>query len=267
MDRPEAPTVANPWQALRRFTRARIALGRAGTSLPTAPHLEFQLAHARARDAVHHPLAIEPLRMALAQRGREVIVLRSAAGDRLVYLQRPDRGRRLDPESRSSLEERAGRSKEGFDAAFVVADGLSAFAIEANALPFVDAMLAKLDLERWRIAPVVIVEQGRVAVGDEVGEILGAGMVAILIGERPGLSSPDSMGIYLTYNPRIGTTDAQRNCISNIRREGMSCELAAHKLNYLMREARRRRLTGVGLKDESEAPGAIAAGRNFLIEG
>jgi len=267
MDRPEAPTVANPWQALRRFTRARIALGRAGTSLPTAPHLEFQLAHARARDAVHHPLAIEPLRMALAQRGREVIVLRSAAGDRLVYLQRPDRGRRLDPESRSSLEERAGRSKEGFDAAFVVADGLSAFAIEANALPFVDAMLAKLDLERWRIAPVVIVEQGRVAVGDEVGEILGAGMVAILIGERPGLSSPDSMGIYLTYNPRIGTTDAQRNCISNIRREGMSCELAAHKLNYLMTEARRRRLTGVGLKDESEAPGAIAAGRNFLIEG
>ena len=267
MDKPESPTVANPWQALRRFTRARIALGRAGTSLPTAPHLEFQLAHARARDAVHHPLAIEPLRMALAQRGREVIVLRSAAGDRLVYLQRPDRGRRLDPESRSNLEERAGRSKEGFDAAFVVADGLSAFAIEANALPFVDAMLAKLDLERWRIAPVVIVEQGRVAVGDEVGEILGAGMVAILIGERPGLSSPDSMGIYLTYNPRIGTTDAQRNCISNIRREGMSCELAAHKLNYLMTEARRRRLTGVGLKDESEAPGAIAAGRNFLIEG
>ena len=266
MDRPEAPTVANPWQALRRFTRARIALGRAGTSLPTAPHLEFQLAHARARDAVHHPLAIEPLRMALAQRGREVIVLRSAAGDRLVYLQRPDRGRRLDPESRSSLEERAGRSKEGFDAAFVVADGLSAFAIEANALPFVDAMLAKLDLERWRIAPVVIVEQGRVAVGDEVGEILGAGLVAILIGERPGLSSPDSMGVYLTYNPRVGTTDAQRNCISNIRREGLSCELAAHKLYYLMSEARRRGLTGVALKDESEAP-AIAAGKNFLIEG
>jgi len=264
MDKPEAPTVANPWQALRQLTAARIALGRAGTSLPTRPHLEFQLAHARARDAVHHPLAVEPLRKALEQRGREVIALHSAAGDRLIYLQRPDQGRRLDPESRARLEQRSGGSKQGFDAAFVVADGLSAFAIEENAVPFLDAALAKL--EGWRIAPVTIVEQGRVAVGDEVGEILGAGMVAILIGERPGLSSPDSMGVYLTYNPRVGTTDAQRNCISNIRREGLSCELAAHKLYYLMSEARRRGLTGVALKDESEAP-AIAAGKNFLIEG
>jgi ethanolamine ammonia-lyase small subunit len=266
MDWSKAPTVANPWENLRRFTRARIALGRAGTSLPTEPHLEFQLAHARARDAVHHPLAIEPLRAALVQRGREVIALRSAAGDRMIYLQRPDQGRRLDHDSRHRLEERVSRSKEGFDAAFVVADGLSAFAIEENAVPFLDAMLAKLDLAGWRIAPMVIVEQGRVAVGDEVGEVLGAGMMAILIGERPGLSSPDSMGIYLTYNPRVGTTDAQRNCISNIRREGMSCELAARKLHYLMSEARRRKLTGVNLKDESGAPGAIAAGRNFLIE-
>ncbi len=266
MDRPKAPTVSNPWESLRRFTRARIALGRAGTSLPTGPHLEFQLAHARARDAVHHPLALEPLRAALEQRGREVIALRSAAGDRLIYLQRPDQGRRLDPESRARLEERAGRSKEGFDAAFVIADGLSAFAIEENALPLLDAMLAKLDRGEWRIAPVSIVEQGRVAVGDEVGEVLHAGVVAILIGERPGLSSPDSMGIYLTYHPRVGTADAERNCISNIRREGMSCELAAHKLHYLMTEARRRKLTGVKLKDESEAPRAIAAGRNFLIE-
>jgi ethanolamine ammonia-lyase small subunit len=215
---------------------------------------------------VHHPLAIEPLRKALVQRGREVIALRSAAGDRLIYLQRPDQGRRLDPESRARLEERAGRSKEGFDAAFVIADGLSAFAIEENALPLLDAMLAKLDRGEWRIAPVTIVEQGRVAVGDEVGEVLHAGVVAILIGERPGLSSPDSMGVYLTYHPRVGTADAERNCISNIRREGMSCELAAHKLHYLMSEARRRKLTGVKLKDESEAPRAIAAGKNFLTE-
>src|SRR5258706_328510 len=155
MGRPKAPVVANPWQTLRRLTRARIALGRAGTSLPTAPHLEFQLAHARARDAVHHLLAVEPLRMALAQRGHEVIALRSAAGDRLIYLQRPDQGRRLDPESRSKLE-KLSRAKQGFDAALVVADGLSAFAIEENAVPFLDAMLAKL--EGWRIAPLVIVE-------------------------------------------------------------------------------------------------------------
>ena len=262
----KGPIIANPWQVLRRFTRARIALGRAGTSLPTQPHLEFQLAHARARDAVHHPLAVEPLRKALVQRGHEVIALRSAAGDRPIYLQRPDQGRRLDRESRSMLEERAGRSKQGFDAVFVIADGLSAFAVEENAVPFLDAMIAKLDPEGWRIAPMAIVEQGRVAVGDEVGEVLNAGMVAILIGERPGLSSPDSMGIYLTYHPRVGTADAQRNCISNIRREGMSRELAAHKLHYLMSEARRRKLTGVKLKDESEAPRAIAAGKNFLIE-
>jgi len=264
METPKAPTVANPWQALRRFTRARIALGRAGTSLPTGPHLEFQLAHARARDAVHHALAIEPLRKALEQRGHEVIALRSAAGDRLIYLQRPDQGRRLEDDSRRRLEERAGQSKSGFDTAFVIADGLSAFAIEENAVPLLDAVLGKL--EGWRIAPIAIVEQGRVAVGDEVGQVLGAGIVAILIGERPGLSSPDSMGIYLTYNPRVGTTDAHRNCISNIRREGMSHELAAHKLHYLMSEARRRKLTGVNLKDESEAPRAIAAGKNFLIE-
>lgn len=266
MDRPKAPTVANPWQTLRQLTRARIALGRAGMSLPTQPHLEFQLAHARARDAVHHPLAIEPLRAALEQRGHEVIALRSAAGDRHIYLQRPDQGRQLDRDSHRRLEERASRSKSAFDAAFIIADGLSAFAIEENAVPFLDAVLGKLDREGWRIAPMVIVEQGRVAVGDEVGQILGAGMVAILIGERPGLSSPDSMGIYLTYNPRVGTTDAQRNCISNIRREGMSYELAAHKLHYLMSEARRRKLTGVNLKDESEAPRAIAAKKNFLIE-
>ncbi len=234
--------------------------------MPTGPHLEFQLAHARARDAVHHPLALEPLRKALVQRGRELIALHSAAGDRLIYLQRPDQGRRLDPESRARLEERAGRSKEGFDAAFVIADGLSASAIEENALPFLDAALGKLDHEGWHIAPMVIVEQGRVAVGDEVGQILNAETVAVLIGERPGLSSPDSMGIYLTYEPRVGTTDARRNCISNIRREGMSYELAAHKLHYLMSEARRRKLTGVKLKDESEAPRAIAAGKNFLIE-
>ena len=154
----KAPTVANPWEGLRRFTQARIALGRAGTSLPTARHLEFQLAHARARDAVHHALAVAPLRAALEQRGLEVIVLRSMAGDRPIYLQRPDQGRRLEHDSRAALEARARRSKDGFDAAFVIADGLSALAIEENALPLLDAALALL--ADWRIAPIAIVEQG-----------------------------------------------------------------------------------------------------------
>jgi len=266
MEKPKTPAVANPWQALRRFTQARIALGRAGTSLPTGRHLEFQIAHARARDAVHRALAIAPLEAALEERGLESVVLRSAAGDRLIYLQRPDQGRRLERDSREKLEARARGSKEAYDAAFVIADGLSALAIEENALPLLDAALPLFADSGWRIAPIVIVEQGRVAVGDEVGQILGAAMVAILIGERPGLSSPDSMGIYLTYAPMVGTTDAQRNCISNIRREGLSCEAAARKLHYLMGEARRRKLTGVGLKDESQAPRAIEAKGNFLID-
>ena len=266
MEKPKTPAVANPWHGLRRFTQARIALGRAGTSLPTERHLEFQIAHARARDAVRRGLAVAPLEAALEERGLQVIALRSAAGDRLIYLQRPDQGRRLERDSREALEKRARGSKEAYDAAFVIADGLSALAIEENALPLLDAALPLFASAGWRVAPVVIVEQGRVAVGDEVGQFLGAGIVAILIGERPGLSSPDSMGIYLTYAPRVGTTDSQRNCISNIRRDGLSCEAAARKLHYLMSEARRRKLTGVGLKDESEAPRAIEATGNFLID-
>lgn len=262
MEKPKTPTVANPWQGLRRLTQARIALGRAGVSLPTERHLEFQLAHARARDAVHRALAIGPLKAMLEERGREVITVRSAAGDRLIYLQRPDQGRRLETESRAKLGGHAGR----FDAVFVIADGLSALAIEENAVFLLDALLPLLAPAEWRIAPIVIIEQGRVAAGDEVAEILGAEMVAILIGERPGLSSPDSMGVYLTHAPRVGTTDAQRNCISNIRREGLSWELAARKLHYLMSEARRRKVTGVDLKDESEAPRAVRAAGNFLTD-
>jgi ethanolamine ammonia-lyase small subunit len=268
MDKPIVTVISNPWQKLREFTQARIALGRSGVSLPTQPHLEFQFAHARARDAVHHRLEVKPLQEALAQRGHEWILLHSAADDRYIYLQRPDQGRRLDAESRQHLQERASHGGGPYDVVFVIADGLSAFAIQENVVPFLDVMLPKLFEEGWRVAPFVIVEQARVAVGDEVGEILGAGMVAILIGERPGLSSPDSMGIYLTYGPRVGATDAQRNCISNVRREGMSYELAAHKLFYLMSEARRRKLSGVMLKDEAEALPQLTSStaQNFLIE-
>lgn len=253
MAKPLPATVdADPWQPLRRFSQARIALGHAGTSLPTRPQLEFQIAHARARDAVHLPLEIPPLQAALAQRGCEVMVLHSAAADRRTYLQRPDLGRRLDNESRRILDARAAQLPGECDVAFVIADGLSAIAIHENVLPFLDAMLPRLAGEQWRSGPIMLVEQGRVAIGDEVGQVLSAQMVVILIGERPGLSAPDSLGIYLTYRPAIGTTDASRNCISNVRPAGLGYETAATKLFYLMREARRRKLSGVALKDEAK---------------
>ena len=266
-----APVVDNPWQRLRQYTPARIALGRAGVSLPTRPLLEFQFDHARARDAVHLPFDKAALQGELTRRGYEVIVLHSAATDRHVYLQRPDLGRRLDDDSRHRLEAsrlgkvRAGEERE-YDAAFVIADGLSALAIHQNAVPFLDVMIAKLRGKAWRPAPIVLVEQGRVAIGDEIGELLAARMVAMLIGERPGLSSPDSLGIYLTYRPRPGLTDVDRNCISNVRDGGLSFGAASHKLYYLMREARRRKLSGVMLKDEAEVPLTTTFGKNFLID-
>ncbi len=259
--------VDNPWSKLRQYTPARIALGRTGTSLPTKPHLEFQLAHARARNAVHHELDIARLEAALTARGHAVHVLHSAAGNRPVYLQRPDKGRRLDEPSRQSLVEMA-RPAEGYDVVFVIGDGLSSFAIEENAAAFLDVLKPPLDAQGWRVAPLMIVREARVAVGDEVAELLGADMVVMLIGERPGLSSPDSMGIYMTLKPRVGLTDEARNCISNVRREGLSYEGAAHKLLYLMTEARKRGLSGVQLKDEAEAlPSALpTSSENFLIE-
>jgi ethanolamine ammonia-lyase small subunit len=272
--RKTTPIVDNPWQHLRQHTPARIALGRAGVSLPTRPLLEFQFAHARARDAVHLPFDKAALRGELSRQGYEVIVLHSAAADRHVYLQRPDLGRRLDDDSRRRLEDRRrlGRARAGeereYDVAFVIADGLSALAIDKNAVPLLDVVMAQLRGKAWRPAPIVLVEQARVAIGDEIGELLGARMVAMLIGERPGLSSPDSLGIYLTYHPRPGLTDADRNCISNVRDGGLGFAVAGHKLIYLMREARRRKLSGVTLKDEAEETTlATASGKNFLIDG
>lgn len=269
MDDPaDTPITPDAWAKLRRFTPARIALGRAGTSLPTQAQLAFQLAHARARDAVHHPLATDALRTALAQRGHTVATVRSAAPDRQTYLQRPDLGRRLDETSRTTLAALRAADDAPFDVAIVLADGLSAFAIEQNALPFLDAMLPRLAASAWTRAPLVIAEQSRVALGDDIAVTLHARMVAILIGERPGLSSPDSMGVYLTWQPRIGTTDAERNCISNIRREGLDIDLAADKLLWLMNEARSRQLSGVSLKDDTQAPHKrlAAPATNFLLD-
>ncbi|TQK02654.1 ethanolamine ammonia-lyase subunit EutC [Herbaspirillum sp. SJZ107] len=261
------PTVIdNPWQGLRRFTAARIALGRAGVSQPTASQLDFQLAHAQARDAVHQALDVAALRRGLAKLQLTDIALHSAAGSRQVYLQRPDLGRRLDPAARAALQAQHGGAS-GCDLAIVVADGLSALAIERNALPFLRALLPRVQQEGWTLAPVVIVEQGRVAVGDEAGEVLGARAVLVLIGERPGLSSPDSMGLYLTWAPRVGLTDESRNCVSNVRAAGLGHEAAAAKLHYLLAQACRRGLTGVALKDESADEGLAPASADggFLL--
>lgn len=259
----DKPVTINPWQSLRRFTAARIALGRSGVSQPTAQQLAFQLDHARARDAVHLALDHEALSETLAASGVQCVSVQSAARDRQVYLQRPDLGRRLDDVSREKLAALAG---PGYDLAFVIADGLSALAIEQNAAPFLRAVMVRL--EGWRIAPIAIVQQGRVAIGDEIGGLLGAQIVVVLIGERPGLSSPDSMGLYLTWAPRPGLSDASRNCISNVRPAGLTYDAAAFKLHYLLSEAQRRQLSGVELKDESAAESANleAPQRNFLLE-
>ncbi len=260
----------NPWLELRRLTPARIALGRTGTSLPTHAQLDFQFAHAQARDAVHLPFDHAGLSAQLSERGRESLLLHSAAVDRNSYLQRPDLGRKLSDESAQALREYAAAHPGGVDLAIVVADGLSALAVHRHTLPFLTRLEEQMSADGWSMAPVILVEQGRVAVGDEIGQLLGAKMLVMLIGERPGLSSPDSLGLYFTYNPKIGLTDACRNCISNVRLEGLSYGMAAHRLLYLMREACRRQLSGVNLKDEAQVQtlesdaGADMKG-NFLL--
>lgn len=233
------------WSALRRHTQARIGLGRAGSALPTRHRLELQAAHAAARDAVHSPF--DPDVVAAGLTGMPTIRVRSAAPDRLVYLQRPDLGRRLDPTDRAHLP--AGE----WDVVFVVADGLSSRAVHEHAAAVVRQTVARL--AEWRIAPVVLAEQARVALGDDVAHAMGAAMVVVLVGERPGMSAADSLGAYLTFRPVPGvTTDADRNCLSNIRPPlGLTYETAAGKLAALMGRARELGVTGVALKDESDA--------------
>jgi ethanolamine ammonia-lyase small subunit len=233
---------------LRRLTAARIGLKRAGASLATGPLLDFALAHARARDAVHEQLDETRLGAELTGLGLPVIAVASAAPDRSTYLMRPDLGRRLAPDCAVALAAQRG----DYDAVFVIADGLSARAVQKHAQPVLAAALPVLRAQGWRIAPLVIVRQGRVAIGDAVAAALGAACVAVLIGERPGLSAPDSMGVYLTFGPHAATTDAQRNCISNIRPEGIGYSEAAAKLVHLLRAMRARGLSGVLLKDDSD---------------
>jgi len=248
----EAPS-ADPWSGLRRFTPARIALGSAGISLPTAAHLAFQEAHAAARDAVHAPLDVARLTADLAVLGLGPVgLVRSRAPDRASYLKRPDLGRRLDPDSAPVLQAVAGM----YDLAFVIADGLSARAVQENTLPLLAAVIPTLTAAGWRVAPLTIAVQGRVAIGDECALLLGAGMVAMLIGERPGLSAADSLGVYLTWQPTAATRDSERNCLSNIRPEGLPPDQAAAKLIGLAMAARQLGLTGIGLKEIEALPGS-----------
>ncbi|MDO3721616.1 ethanolamine ammonia-lyase subunit EutC [Marinobacter sp. chi1] len=271
MSEAKTPVVANHWRALRRFTDARIGLGRAGVSLPTPELLAFQLAHARARDAVHLPLDVAGLMANLTPAiekhlSSPPIVLESCAGDRFTYLQRPDLGRQLSDESRARLP--SASLDEPVDLAIVIVDGLSSVGVQNTAPSMVGGLLNALEQDNhdWTLAPLTVVEQGRVAIGDEIGARLNARMVVVLIGERPGLSSPDSLGIYLTFGPKGGLTDERRNCISNVRPGGLSAEEACRRLLYLMREARRLKFTGVGLKDRTDDT-VIEGGRankNFL---
>ena len=244
---------------LRGLTPARVGLRRSGISIATGELLDFQLAHARARDAVH--AVLQPASLAAALRESltasglkfDVIPLHSAAKDRQAYLQRPDLGRKLDEASRQRLRE---IPPQPFDLSIVLADGLSAFAVERHAAPLLAGLLPALlqSSPELRLAPICIVEQGRVAIADEVAHALSATLAIAFIGERPGLSSPDSLGAYITWQPQPGiTTDAERNCISNIRAEGLSYPQAAARLLHYICEARARRLTGIALKDPNPA--------------
>ena len=239
----------NPWQELRQFTAARIALGRTGASLPTDALLQFGLAHAQARDAVHQPLDMPALASHLLPLGLPILTLHSAAAHRDEYLRRPDLGRRLDSQSAAHL---AAENASGCDVALVIADGLSSTAIAHHAAPLLSTLLPRLQDAGLRIGLLSLVAQGRVAIGDEIGALLKARLVVVLIGERPGLSSPDSLGLYLTWQPQPGRMDSERNCISNVRPAGLDYPQAVHKLHWLIDQAFTRRLTGVQLKDESD---------------
>lgn len=255
----------DPWDDLRAHTQARLALGRAGAALPTAELLRFGLAHAQARDAVHIPLDAEALATQLQAQGCATLPVHSAAPDRATYLLRPDLGRRLSDADAQALRESSANGTTPIDLLLVAADGLSSLAVARQTPPLIDAIRQQAP-EGWQLGPVVIAQQARVALGDEVGALLGARLVAVLIGERPGLSSPDSLGIYLTWHPQVGRNDAQRNCISNVRPEGLPPAAAAARLWWLCQEARQLGLTGVGLKDRSDGMTLVAGSSHQISD-
>lgn len=281
---PDAGVIDDPWPALRNFTPARLALGRAGHSLPTDAVLRFGVAHAQARDAVHHPLDATSLIERARLAGFETVVVHSAATDRRQYLARPDLGRQLEPDSRARLAALAAGGAGVAGIVFVLADGLSSVAVERHALPVLEAFCALAGDGEPRAAdhdaagdrhpgaaevaaaappfrpPLVIAQEARVALGDDIGQALAAQLVVVLIGERPGLSSPDSLGVYVTFEPRVGRTDAERNCISNIRPAGLPYTDAARELQRLLARIRIARCSGVHLEDRTPHAGLPLAG-------
>jgi ethanolamine ammonia-lyase small subunit len=256
MKTPAPPS--RPLEALRELTPARVGLGRSGASLPTAALLAFTLDHARARDAVHTAFDAPHLAAGLAGLGLQVVEVSSQAQSRRDYLRRPDLGRMLDPDSRRTLEQQSGAS----EVAIVIGDGLSPAAVNVHAVELVRQLAPRLTEAGISLGHVVVASGARVALGDEIGTVLGARMVVMLIGERPGLSAPDSLGAYLTFAPRIGLTDEKRNCVSNIHGAGLSYEEAAFKIAWLVRVGIARGITGVALKDESGA--ALIAARPIV---
>jgi ethanolamine ammonia-lyase small subunit len=258
-----SPVTADPWTRLAALTPARLALGRAGPSLPTREVLKLGFAHARARDAVHAELDVGAIAAGVAALGCETVLVESAVPDRATYLRRPDVGRRLSARSRVLLLQ---ADWAAADVAIVVADGLSASAVDLNALPLLRALTPLLAAANLTQAPVALARQARVALGDEIGALLGARLVLVLIGERPGLSAADSLGAYLTFAPKVGRRDAERNCVSNIRVAGLGPAAAAGKIAWLITRALALGLTGVALKDDSEAVLSGAARASGLID-
>jgi len=269
-----ANSTIDSWQPLRGYTSARIALGRVGVATSTAVNLQFQLDHARARDAVHQGLNVDALAAVctasladIAGNHRQhllpAIQLSSQAGDRHGYLQRPDLGRQLPELQWQALAER-GASQVPIDVVLIVGDGLSSAAVSAHAAPVLAMLIAGLAELGLQLGPLCIASQARVALADDIGEALGASLSVILIGERPGLSSPDSLGMYITYRPKRGCSDAERNCISNIRDAGLSYQQAVDTALYLIRGALLKGFSGTQLKDDSATLTASCLGVPFL---
>lgn len=271
--------IENKWDFLKKYTDARIALGRVGVSIPTRHLLDFQLAHAQAQDAVHLALDTKELLKQLATLDVKnlffgdnlTVSLHSKAETRTIYLQRPDLGRVLNSSSKELLIKNSkNNTSSEYDLSIVIVDGLSSLAIKENAFKYIEVLLQELkkDDKQWNLSSLTVVQQGRVAIGDEIGEILKSKLTLVLIGERPGLSSPDSLGLYLTWRAKIGLSDVHRNCISNIRADGLSYSEAVRKTMYLLKEARKLELSGINLKDRTsdDILESSINNHNFLIQ-